>query len=510
MSRKIDEGGPLAIAITGAAGAVGRCLVTAAAAAGHRVIAVDQVEADFSGVEGVEQRLGDLSRRRFCRQAVVGADVVIHAAALNDPGLDYEALSPLNVDAVRWLYEAAEDEGAERFVHLSTAGLYRPGRGVLTEESAIEALSAFTQTKLDAERYLQSRPADGLPWVILRPSLAYGPRCDAFGANLLTVPPLLRMFFAYVPGLTGGARNNWVHVEDIATAAMKVAAHPGLEREIYNVADDTPLAYGEILSSVIQSYGLHIGPTIPFPVALMVALSPFVDSELMLRFLSGLLGPLWKRVEQRHRLTGPLRPNVYRAGLAYLQGDRVTGTDKLKQLGWRPRWPDLREGMGETLRWYQHARWVPDYRALPDEDILEEGVRLWYREGFGLEGARSGRLEFTITFPDVRKLAFAQDATIEGTVSIEGIADQSPVKGTLKVFKARRDMVYEFTFPSTGGHQSYRFSGRKHLTLLGIVSNFTRLEGNLVNTRGEEIGALSWRMELKEDLTALVRSIRMG
>ena len=509
MDNKNDHEGRLSVAITGAAGAVGHYLVAQAASQGHHIIAVDLPEADFPQVEGIEIRRGDLTRRRFCRKAVEGADVVLHTAAANDSGAVYNTLSPINVDAVRWLYEAAEDEGVGRFVHLSSAGLYRPKRGVLNEQSDIEATTPYEETKQDAERYLTSRPSSAIPWTILRPSLAYGPRCQRFGAGVLTVPPLLRMFFTYVPGLTGGSRNNWVHVEDIASACLLVATCDEAACNIYNVADDTPLAYGEILSAVIQSYGLQIGPSFPFPLSLLVALSPFISSEMMFKFMTGLLGPLWKRIEHRYKLVGPLRPNVYRAGLAYLQGDRVVVTDRLKALGWTPRWRDLRQGMAETIRWYQGARWVPDYRALPEEDILEEGIRLSYQEHFACDFDRDGDLSLTVTFPDVRKLAFAQDASIEGTISLEGIATNAPLMGTLKVFKARRDMLYEFTFNDDQG-EGHRFSSHKHLTLLGLAADFARLEGTLVNTRGAEIATLRWRMSLKEDLGTLLRSIHMS
>lgn len=495
--------------ITGAAGAVGRYLVELALAAGDEVIAVDLPEAGLEARPGVTLRLGDLRRRRFCREAVAGADVVIHAAASSDPGMPYEEMTALNFDAVRWLYEAAEDADAARFVFLSSANLYRPRRGVLAEDAEIEPRSPYTATKAEAERFLKGRPEGSLPWVILRPSLPYGPGSQAFGAALLTVPPLLRMFFPYVPGLTGGARNNWVHVEDIAAAALLVAAHDEASGQVFNVADDTPLAYGEILNAVIQAYGLHLGPMIPFPMALVGTLSPFVESDMVFRFLSRLLEPLWKRLEARHKLTGPLRPNVYRAGLAYLQGDRVVVTDALKALGWRPRWPDLREGMPETVRWYQQQRWVPDYLALPDDALPEEGIGLSYTEPLQIEAPRPGLLTLTVTFPDVRRLAIDQDAVIEGTITLDALVDEAPLVGTLKVHKVRRELTYEFTFSDEQG-MGYRFLGRKRLTLLGMVGDFSQLDGTLINTRGEEIGALSWRMNLREDLGTLLRSIRLG
>lgn len=512
------------LVITGAGGAVGHCLVPRALAAGWDVIAVDLPDVEIPCEAQVEVRRGDLRRRRFCRKAVEGGDVIINAAAEHASGSNYEAMTRINVDAARWLYEAAEQAGARRFVHLSTADTYRPRRGVLLEDSPIDPRSSYAATKAEAERYLRSRAwsaqsakddgddeprAGALPCVILRPSLSYGPRSQYFTAGLLTVPPLLRMFFAYVPALTGGARNNWVHVEDIASAALFVAEHPDAPGEIFNVADDTPLAYGEILSAVIQAYGLKIGPTIGFPIGLIDTLRPFIDSDATFRLFSRLIGPLWSRVVQRYKLDTPLKPRVHRAGLAFLEGDRVVVTDKLKALGWRPLWPDLREGIVSAMRWYQQARWVPDYQALPEETLFEESIGLSYRERLTCQRELQGALSLTVVFPSARRLAFAQDAIIQGTVTLEGVATDRPVVGTLKVHKARRDMVYDFAFTDDAG-RAHRFHGHKHLTLLGMVSDFARLEGLLFGAHGQQVAALSWRMNLREDLGGLLTSLRFG
>jgi nucleoside-diphosphate-sugar epimerase len=515
---RMSHSGVRTIAVTGAAGAVGAQVVRQALAAGHRVIAIDKHSAAFSDTDGVDLRRGDLTLRTFCQEAVRGAQIIIHAAARNDPGQDYDTLAAINFDAVRWLYEAAQDAGAERFVALSAASLYKPSRALLNEDAPIEPNSTYTRTKAEAERYLRARPDGALPWTILRPSLVYGPGVRSFGASLLTLPPMLRQLFPYVPGVTGGPRNNWVHVEDLAAAALCVALHPNAAGQTYNVADDTFLSYGEILSAMIQAHGLDLGPSIPLPMGLLHNLSPFVDSEILFRALSRLLDPVWRRVQQRHRLDSPLQPTLHRAGLSYLLGDRMIGTERLKALGWRPKWPDLRLGMGDAVRWYQQHNWLPDYHALPDEDFTEEGIALSLDEQ--LEGRAAWKLpmpsdddfcalDLEITFPSVRSLLVDQDALLEGHISLDQVAQRAPLRGTLTIHPIHRRLTYEFGFDGDDG-ASFRFRGEKQLTLLGHIRDFARLPGVAFNSRGQALAALDLHMDPRAGLAAMMRSLRLS
>jgi nucleoside-diphosphate-sugar epimerase len=513
----MDKDAQIKIAVTGAGGAVGSQVVRMAVEAGHYVIAIDKHSASVQEEGVAELRRGDLTSLRFCQEAVEGAQVVIHAAARNDPGLEYEALVALNFDAVRWLYEAAQEAGAQRFVHLSTASLYKPVRGVLREDSQLEPGSTYTRSKAEAERYLRARGDGALPWVILRPSLAYGPRVRSFGAALLTVPPMLRQVFPYVPGVTGGPRNNWVHVEDLASAALLVALHPEAERQIFNVADDTFLSYGEILSAMIQAYGLPMGPSIPLPTSVLTNLAPFVDSDIMFRALTRVLEPVWRRVQQRYKLRGPLHPTIHRTGLSFLLGDRMITCDKLKALGWSPAWPDLRQGMPDAVKWYQQAGWAPDYQALPADSMPEEGLGLALTEQ--LQGRADWQVEvpdednfcaadMEITFPSIRRMLVDQTALLGGQISLDHVASRASIQGTLEIKSISRRLIYEFGFDGDDG-TSYRFRGEKALSLLGHIKDFARLPGVVINARGEEVAHLELHMDPTAGLARMLRSLRI-
>src|SRR4051812_44941563 len=118
------------VLVTGAAGTVGGYLVRELVARGHRVIATDRpgcrMEFDLpkstskdgegAGEGAVELRPGDITDLSFCVDAVAGADSVVHVAAVVDLNMAEDTVRKVNVDAVRYLYEAARARGCRRFV----------------------------------------------------------------------------------------------------------------------------------------------------------------------------------------------------------------------------------------------------------------------------------------------------------------------------------------------------------------------------------------------------------
>ena len=301
------------ILVTGAAGGVGRHVVRAALDRGYEVRAVDRIAATdvelhglFDPDEDVDWRFAELSAANL-DALVDGCQAVVHCAALVSLSESWRELAPVNVDLVRALFETCErSDEVEHFVHFSCGSVYRPDKGLRAEDDAVLASNAYEQTKLDAEDQLPDEP-ESTHWTVLRPSLIYGPHCAKMGASIATLPPLVRGFMPYLPGITGGPRTNWCHVEDAAHAAMCVLGNPHSFERILNVADDTPLGFGEVVTSITEAYGLEVGPLVPFPnTALWTLLSPVIDRDWIFTLARQLLRGLWRRLQHQHDLESPL------------------------------------------------------------------------------------------------------------------------------------------------------------------------------------------------------------
>lgn len=349
------------VLVTGARGTVGNYVVSLAEAAGHRVVASDiSARGIRSPVRG-EIRPMDLRDPSSLDTLVEGCDAVIHTAAVLDVRENAATLSAINSEAVADLHEAATRAGCSRFVHLSVATLYAPSADPCTEDSRLAPEGPYSMSKLGGELYFRGNAGkSGCPWTVLRSAPIYGRRGRHFGAALLAVGPLLRLLSPRLPRPAGGPQGSMVHAEDVARAALFVLENDSCAGQVFNVADNDPMALGQRLTTTFHAYGLKTWPVPAPPGAvldgLLDALSGTLSAGLDVTTLAG-----WRTVIARHDLKPALRPRFDAEILADLRRSRVVQTRKLRSLGWAPRFPHFDVGFKEVLRWYQAERWVPRY-----------------------------------------------------------------------------------------------------------------------------------------------------
>src|SRR3954462_9803171 len=137
--------------ITGATGLVGSHATEEALRRGHRVRALVRASSDTALLDrwNVEKVVGDLADPEALRRGVAGADWVFNCAAKVGDWGTLEEFRRLNVEAFRHLLEAASDAGVDRFVHVSSLGVYEGRDHFGTDETtppAAESLDAYTQS----------------------------------------------------------------------------------------------------------------------------------------------------------------------------------------------------------------------------------------------------------------------------------------------------------------------------------------------------------------------------
>jgi UDP-glucuronate 4-epimerase len=180
----------MTVLVTGAAGFIGSHLSAALLGRGHRVRALDAfidyyprtvkdgnvagllADPAFTFVEA-DLRTHDLL------PAVLGCDVVVHAAAM--PGLPmswtrFDLYESCNVVATQRLAEAARTAGVGKLVYISTSSVY--GASAVGDESMpTRPVSPYGVTKLAAEHLLAAyHESLELPVCVLRYFSVYGPR----------------------------------------------------------------------------------------------------------------------------------------------------------------------------------------------------------------------------------------------------------------------------------------------------------------------------------------------
>jgi len=259
------------VAVTGGTGFIGSHLIHRLTTDGRRVRALARRPAAELPAPlrrpAVELVTGDLADAAALARLVDGAAVVYHLAGCarawsRDPG-EYHAV---NVEGTRRVCDAAAAAGVSRLVHVSTNLVEPPPDGGTPRP----LLTRYQRSKAEAEREVLGRAARGLAAVIVRPGRVFGPG-PLTQANSVTL-----LIDQYRRGLfrtrlaDGGARGNWVYVDDVV-AGMLGAARLGGAGIAYTLggANCSVAAFLDVVADVTGR--ARVVAPLPIPVALAVA-----------------------------------------------------------------------------------------------------------------------------------------------------------------------------------------------------------------------------------------------
>ena len=249
------------IAVVGATGFVGSHLVPHLVASGHGVIAIsrdgrrlpewtDAVEARAADVTG-----GDLDA------ALDGAGAVVHLAAIPRES-HRRTFEAVNVRGTQRVVAAAERIGVRRLVHLSVLGV------------ADDPKLAYLHSKWRGEEAVRSSTLD---WVVLRPSLMFGPG-DGFFNLVKTTLRWWSPGIVVIPG-SGDARFQPLSVDDLAIAVEKSLTDADRARSVHELGGPDWITYGQIVDEVMKVTGMR-RLKLGLPIPLISALTTVTDRVL--------------------------------------------------------------------------------------------------------------------------------------------------------------------------------------------------------------------------------------
>ena len=284
LDQSHDRDAPKTIFITGATGLVGGHATEEALNRGHRVRALVRSTSDTRWLDqwGVETIVGDLEDPQALRAGVIGADWVFNCAAkVGDWGTLAE-FRRLNVQALRLLLDAASDVKLERFIHVSSLGVYEARDHHGTDETvspATNSLDAYTRSKTEAEALvLDYHRQRGLPAAIVRPGFIYGERDRTVLPKLLV--NLKRGTFAYFG--SGEQCLNCIYVKNLVHGLFLAAENPAAIGEVFNLTDGEPVTKRRFVGRVAELAGLR-APTRHIPIALARFLAKLFEGGAKLR-----------------------------------------------------------------------------------------------------------------------------------------------------------------------------------------------------------------------------------
>jgi UDP-N-acetylglucosamine 4-epimerase len=207
------------ILITGGAGFIGSNLCEYFINKGHQVVCLDNFATGHrynldSIIKHPNFKLieGDIRNIEDCRNAVAGADYVLHQAALgsvprsiNDP----ITTNDVNVSGFLNMLVASRDANIKRFVYAASSSTYGDSEALPKEEEKIgKPLSPYAITKFVNELYADIfSKTYGLETIGLRYFNVFGRKQDPNGAYAAVIPKFVMQLMAHESPVINGDGN---------------------------------------------------------------------------------------------------------------------------------------------------------------------------------------------------------------------------------------------------------------------------------------------------------------
>jgi UDP-glucose 4-epimerase len=210
---------------------------------------------------------GDIRDPLNVREAVVGADVVFHQAALRVTQCAEEPRRALEVmmNGTFNVLEAAQLAGVRKIVAASSASVYGEADSFPTAEThhTYNNRTLYGAAKASNEALLRSfHEMYGLNYVALRYFNVYGPRMDIEGRYTEVLVRWMERIDAGLPPIIfgeGSETTDFVYVSDVARANI-LAATSDVSDEVFNVASGIETSLDQLARMLVEVMGSDLEP----------------------------------------------------------------------------------------------------------------------------------------------------------------------------------------------------------------------------------------------------------
>jgi nucleoside-diphosphate-sugar epimerase len=320
--------------VTGGTGFIGSHLVETLLQDGWRVRCLIRETSSrrFLGHDDIEFSIGTLDNKYSLINSLKGVRTVFHLAG-RIKGKNREDFFKTNQEGTRNLLEAVRESKVklDQFILVSSLAAAGPSPDghLLNEDETPRPVSFYGESKLAAEREAEFFSND-IPISILRPPAVYGPR----DTETLRLIKLAGSRLRCIPG---GDKNIFsaLHVSDMVDALLLASRRSDQRLRVYFIGDGKEYNWREafsIIRKILEKNSFAI--TIPWGPALATIK---MLARLFPRSTAGFY--LDKINEMNH--------NYWVCSINRAQDE----------LGFKPKY-NLKEGLRDTIHWYQQAGWL--------------------------------------------------------------------------------------------------------------------------------------------------------
>ncbi|MEY2569763.1 MAG: UDP-glucose 4-epimerase [Acidimicrobiaceae bacterium] len=249
---------PKTVAVTGGSGFIGTHVVDKLLDAGCNVRVLDPKAPHRADAEWVPVDVLDTDG---LAEALVGADVIFHLAAIadvNDVIADPTLAIQVNTLGTARVLEGARRADAGRVVLASTVWVYAASSELEVDEDTLFDPNTdrhlYVTSKVAAEMACRDyHTLYGRPFTVLRYGIPYGPRMRDNCVVAAFMKRAMRGETLKIDG-DGSQHRFFVYVEDLAAAHVKALDDVAINRT-YNIEGAVPVSIREIAESVIDLVG---------------------------------------------------------------------------------------------------------------------------------------------------------------------------------------------------------------------------------------------------------------
>jgi nucleoside-diphosphate-sugar epimerase len=321
----------MTILVTGATGFLGFALTTELVKQKQtvRILARDEQKSRAQFGDAVTIIRGEITDVEQVQRAVDGATTIYHLVGrLYHPSVPAERYHSTHVEGTRILLDACKGQTQlQRIVHCSTTGVYGvTGKMPAAEDALFAPTNPYEATKLQGELLaLKVYREDGLPVIVVRPGLVYGPGDLHLLGLFLSIK---KGVFRVIDG--GKALLHPLYIDDMTSAFLLCAGRPEAIGQSYNIAGEHPITLRELSTAIAHSMDRELPKgSIPF-------------------WLANLASDIFSVIPAVKGENAPLT----RSRVQFLTHSRVYDISKAKtELDFDPR-IGLEAGMTNTTEWY--------------------------------------------------------------------------------------------------------------------------------------------------------------
>ena len=264
--------------ITGASGFIGRHLVRTLLTNERRVVALCRHPADLEELAHplLEVIIGHIEDTQTFTPYLGDQVTIFHLAATRAiPGTPPELFTQVNEIAALELGRAALKANVAKFVHVSTALTFGPFQGDLVDENSTwdwrSIDSCYIRTRARAQEEMRELVSQGLPLVVVCPTLVFGPDHPSHPNQISDqIRRLIRTRLNLVIG-GGNQRRNLVYIDDVIRGLLLAEGSDHLGEEFILGGQD--FTHREFNQTVFSLSGLRprISLSIPHVLAALMA-----------------------------------------------------------------------------------------------------------------------------------------------------------------------------------------------------------------------------------------------